>query len=100
MNIRVLQSNGRPGFLTRYWPTIGIGMVAGPSLFSFLVMKRHIITHWLREMKHTAQDLLIEWVWRPVQNIYETVRHREGRLNIMGKASLPADLDVCTRNEC
>ncbi|KAI8057789.1 ATP synthase regulation protein NCA2-domain-containing protein [Syncephalis plumigaleata] len=97
MNSRVLQVNGRPDFLTRYWPTIGIGMVAGPSLLSFLVMKRRTIVHWIGEMKHTVQDFLIEWVWRPVQNIYETVRHREGRLNIMGKASLAADLDSLER---
>ncbi|KAI9594472.1 ATP synthase regulation protein NCA2-domain-containing protein [Syncephalis fuscata] len=96
-NRNILQVDGRPHFLTRYWPVLGAGLVIGPSLFSLAIAQRHSITRWIQEAGNTTRDFLIEWVWRPLQNIYETVRHREGRLNIMGKASLAADLDSLER---
>ncbi|RKP06882.1 ATP synthase regulation protein NCA2-domain-containing protein [Thamnocephalis sphaerospora] len=94
---RVLHANGRPSFLTRYWPMLGAGLLLGPWAAGTLFSYRYSLRDWVRELGTTTRQFLFEWVWRPVRDIYETVRHREPRLAIMGKASLSSDLESLER---
>ncbi|KAI8846581.1 ATP synthase regulation protein NCA2-domain-containing protein [Chytridium lagenaria] len=45
----------------------------------------------------TVYNFAVEWVVRPIRDILETIRHKEGRLALMGSESLNSDLESLQR---
>ncbi|KAL7753367.1 Nuclear control of ATPase protein 2 [Sorochytrium milnesiophthora] len=93
-----LQTHGRPKVTTLYWLPVAVGITG--SLW---------LAHRYRNV--TLEDMvagvvgayrfvvngITDWVIKPMRDIYETVRHRERRLAIMGTESLQNDLQSLER---
>ncbi|KAI9168591.1 Nuclear control of ATPase protein 2 [Blastocladiella emersonii ATCC 22665] len=95
--VSVLANHGRPGVLTRSW------LPLSASLLAFSVGVQQLRFNWT-SLTATARSTVAfvangvrDWILRPVVDMYETVRHREHRLALMGARSLASDLDSLER---
>lgn len=88
---------GTPPPVTRLWlPILGsaVGVFAAAKLLipNLAAMKRAAKDGWA-----TLGLFFEDWVLGPLKGIYNTIRHREERLTIMGRDSLNSDLESLER---
>ncbi|CAG8824190.1 28704_t:CDS:2, partial [Racocetra persica] len=92
---RIISYYGRPSVITRWWmPTILLSVV------TFKVRKQihwEDFLNWIEDIKETTVNLWNDWVWEPVKGMWDTIRHKEKRLALMGKESLNSDLESLER---
>ncbi|KAK9694805.1 Nuclear control of ATPase protein 2, variant 3 [Basidiobolus ranarum] len=91
---------GRPNLVTRYWLPFSIGYTVLNITTSSLFTRQASIELWLRESQATARDFLFDWVFVPMKRIWDTIRHKEQRLTLMGPESLNSDFEVCVYPFC
>ncbi|RKO86165.1 hypothetical protein BDK51DRAFT_39813 [Blyttiomyces helicus] len=89
----VRSSHGIPSALVRAWLPVTLAALAAWQLRSSIAFRWDAIIAFASNARETVVGFLREWVWRPVVDVYETVRHREARLALMGSKSLGSDLD-------
>ncbi|CAG8737538.1 18469_t:CDS:2, partial [Racocetra fulgida] len=53
--------------------------------------------NWIEDIKETTVNLWNDWIWEPVKGMWDTIRHKEKRLALMGKESLNSDLESLER---
>lgn len=94
-NLHSVQSSyGIPSIMTRYWiPTIISYFITNLTIRYGLKRKQDII-HCFEELGKTAHDFILNWVWKPVLKVYDTIRLKDERLGILSKQGLQSDLDV------
>jgi len=86
---------GKPGPVSLYWPHF-IALSCGLwGLFSFV--QSAVLSKWFNNTKDAVRGFVVDWIIQPIIQIYETVRHKEGRLGIMGSAALSADIQSLER---
>lgn len=91
----------RPNVFQRWWMPLTILGVASvlvckSSYFTFHDIKRY--THkQTTVLMETCKGFIIEWVWKPFQDILKTIRHKDIKLAILGTESLASDLESLQR---
>ncbi|KAI8870973.1 NCA2-domain-containing protein [Ramicandelaber brevisporus] len=86
-----------PAGITRLWlPALTFALVARSAVRWMFAHEASIQT-WIRESVQTMQLFVQDWVYEPLLQVWNTVRHRERRLAIMGADSLSSDLDSLER---
>lgn len=88
----LVQENGRPSRLIRYWiPTVA-ALFSGGTILRILVNRKAEIITWIREFGATVIDFWHNWVVEPTKKLIGTIRHDEAsEVAIMSKSSLEAD---------
>jgi nuclear-control-of-ATPase protein 2 len=88
----VVQENGRPSRLIRYWLPATILVVSSTTILRIFVNRREEILTWVRELGQTVIDFWSNWVVEPTQRLIGTIRHNEdSEVSIMSKRSLESD---------
>ncbi|CCH46958.1 hypothetical protein BN7_6564 [Wickerhamomyces ciferrii] len=99
-SIQQLRSlNSKPSFITRYWPTILLTGVYGPStILSIITNKDQILEFIQKNLIDTVKGFLNNWILKPVKNILSTIRHDDNsEISIMSQKSLDSDLNSLKR---
>ena len=92
----VRETYGPPSRAIRYWFPVLAGTLITYQLGSSLAIRWKDIVNWANNVRDTAKDFALEWVVKPLQQVYATVRHKESRLALLGSESLSSDLEVPT----
>lgn len=88
------ESLNKPSLLVRSWPTlVGSGLLLYGSLHQSYISVGDVITY-ANDAKITLQNFFLDWIYLPLLEIYDTIRHRERHLVIAGAQSLRTDMDV------
>ncbi|KAL1923533.1 uncharacterized protein VTP21DRAFT_8513 [Calcarisporiella thermophila] len=88
---------GRPSLFTRCWlPCIATYFV-GRTIIKYAYVRRSDIVKWMVEARETLNGFIVNWVYNPMRKVWETIRHREGELGLLGPESLRSDLDSLER---
>lgn len=94
-NIASLKSiYGPPSFLTRYWIPGVIGYFAGNTVIQIISERQDDIIEWFSELGITAKDFIVNWIWEPILQVWDTIRLKDERLSVLGKEGLRSDLEV------
>lgn len=94
-NLQSVQSDyGIPSALTRYWIPTVISYFVGNWAIRYGLERKEDIIHCVEELGKTAHDFILNWVWKPVLKVYETIRLKDQRLSLLSKQGLQSDLDV------
>ncbi|KAJ3170581.1 Nuclear control of ATPase protein 2 [Geranomyces variabilis] len=94
---RLLRKHGRPSALTRRWVPATTAVFIAYRFGSALALRWDDAKAWAQDLKETAYGFFIEWIVKPIENIYVTVRHKENRLSLTSAGSLTADLESLER---
>ncbi|KAI9143107.1 ATP synthase regulation protein NCA2-domain-containing protein [Paraphysoderma sedebokerense] len=94
---RILIRYGRPSFLTRYWIPFTISFVSGYLFVSTMQLNREKMIQWSEDLAETVINGFKEWIWKPILEVWETVRHKESRIAVVGRESLNSDLESLER---
>lgn len=91
--------NSKPGLLTRYWPSILLTGLYGPSAVVAVISNKEQIVEFIKvNLIETVKGFWTNWILKPVSNILSTIRHDDNsEISIMSKQSLDSDLDSLKR---
>ncbi|CAG8515617.1 5825_t:CDS:2 [Acaulospora morrowiae] len=92
---RVIAFYGQPSSLVRWWIPFTISSILIYKTRRY--MSQEFFRDWLEDLKTTVINFWKDWVWDPVKEMMDTIRHRESRLAIMGKESLNSDFESLER---
>jgi nuclear control of ATPase protein 2 len=91
--------HARPTFFLRYWPQIAGGLFF--MMYSYRIFTITSVVQYTRKVVinvvDTFSSFVKEWLIRPVQDMLNTIRHKDSSLKIMGHNSLSSDLDSLER---
>ncbi|KAG2234461.1 hypothetical protein INT48_004840 [Thamnidium elegans] len=87
-------SYGIPSAMTRYWIPTVVSYFVGNWIIQYGLKRKEDIIHCVEELGNTVRDFALNWVWKPVLKVYETIRLKDQRLSILSKQGLQSDLDV------
>jgi hypothetical protein len=96
---QLIDLNGRPNIVTRYWIPSIITSLGFICIFRWFKIEdifrycRSIST----ELIFTVNSFFTEWIQRPFNDMVATIRHKESKLAIMGTQSLASDLNSLER---
>jgi nuclear-control-of-ATPase protein 2 len=88
---------GIPSVFTRLWLPYTVGAVATWTIVKTYSLNAEWLARATRETWSTAYAFVSEWIVEPLHNMYNTVRHKERRLAIMGSQSLNSDFESLER---
>ncbi|KAJ3129678.1 Nuclear control of ATPase protein 2 [Nowakowskiella sp. JEL0407] len=89
--------HGAPHYILRNWIPIATTLILANRAASQFYFSFEVYQIWARELYLGAQAFLEEWIWKPMKGIWETVRHKETKLALMGAESLNSDLESLER---
>ncbi|TPX58762.1 hypothetical protein SpCBS45565_g07910 [Spizellomyces sp. 'palustris'] len=89
---RLIRKYGRPSRITRYWLPAATGAFLAYSIGSTLALRWDDVVDWVDNLRDTISSFFTEWIVKPLQNVYTTIRHKEAQLAITSSESLNADL--------
>ncbi|KAF4587428.1 ATP synthase regulation protein NCA2 [Ophiocordyceps camponoti-floridani] len=88
----LVQANGRPSRIVRYWLPAVVGLLSSTTLLRILVKRRAAMIDWVTNLGATVRDFWLNWVVEPTQKVIRTIRHDEtSEIAIMSRDSLRAD---------
>ncbi|KAI8082286.1 ATP synthase regulation protein NCA2-domain-containing protein [Thamnidium elegans] len=90
-------SYGIPSAMTRYWIPTVVSYFVGNWIIQYGLKRKEDIIHCVEELGNTVRDFALNWVWKPVLKVYETIRLKDQRLSILSKQGLQSDLDSLER---
>lgn len=95
----IRSGNSKPSFLTRYWPSILLTGLYGPSaVITVITNKDEIINFIQNNLIETVKGFWKNWILKPVSNILSTIRHDDNsEISIMSQKSLDSDLESLKR---
>ncbi|KAJ9138803.1 ATP synthase regulation protein NCA2 [Pleurostoma richardsiae] len=95
---RIVNENGRPSRLVRYWLPAGILVLSSSTILRILVNRRDDIIDWITNFGATVRDFWFNWVVDPIRKVIGTIRHDENsEIAIMSRDSLKADRESLER---
>ncbi|PSS00618.1 ATP synthase regulation protein NCA2-domain-containing protein [Coniella lustricola] len=95
---QVVQANGQPSRLIRYWLPAGLVLISSSTILRILVNRKADIVNWIRDFGVTARDFWFNWVVEPVRKVIGTIRHdSQSEIAIMSRDSLKADRESLER---
>jgi nuclear-control-of-ATPase protein 2 len=94
-----LEEYKKPNFLTRYWPSILIGIIYGPETIRATITNRDLILKFIKEkLVDTVLKFYQNWILKPLTDIFSTIRHDSNSdISIMSQQSLGSELDSLKR---
>ncbi|AJW16214.1 Nca2p [Saccharomyces cerevisiae YJM1304] len=89
----------KPSILTRYWPSILLCLLYGPSSVMSLWNSRYFIQDFIKtNVVDFAKGLILNWLWAPLKQVWSTVKHDEGSaISVTSQETLNSDMDSLTR---
>ncbi|TPX48167.1 hypothetical protein SeMB42_g03112 [Synchytrium endobioticum] len=85
--------HGPPSPVLRHWPRALPSLLALNTLSKTLTVSNYtLIATSVSESFTTIHSFAIDWILKPLQDIYMTIRHREPQLVALGSLSLDADM--------
>ncbi|CAI1783962.1 hypothetical protein SEUBUCD646_0P04160 [Saccharomyces eubayanus] len=89
----------KPSVLTRYWPSMLLCLLYGPSSIMTIWNSRYVIQDFIRNnVVDFAKGLVLNWLWTPLKQVWSTVRHDEGSaISVTSQETLNSDMDSLTR---
>jgi len=94
----LVDQNGRPSRLIRYWLPAGLLVISSSTILRILVNRKADIINWVQDLGATAKDFWFNWVIEPVRKIIGTIRHdATSEIALMSRESLKADRDSLER---
>lgn len=95
----IRSQNGKPRFFTRYWPSILLTGLYGPSAIITVISNKEQIIEFIKtNLIETVTGFWKNWILAPVSNILSTIRHDDNStVSIMSQKSLDSDLDSLKR---
>lgn len=95
---QVVQENGQPSRIVRYWLPAGILLISSSTILRILVNRKADIIDWIRDFGVTTRDFWFNWVVEPVRKVIGTIRHdSQSEIAIMSRDSLKADRESLER---
>ncbi|KAJ3012623.1 Nuclear control of ATPase protein 2 [Thoreauomyces humboldtii] len=91
------RKHGRPSVYVRNWVPALVLALGTYQVGSTLAVRWEDVKHWADDFRETAASFFLEWIVKPLENVYTTVRHKEARLSISSGESLSADLKSLER---
>lgn len=74
--LRVSCKANRPSFISRYWPTVFLTLIYGPSMGLTVWKSRFQIFGFIQnDIIGFIKGLVKNWIWEPLVNVWTTVRH-------------------------
>ncbi|KAF7721550.1 Nuclear control of ATPase protein 2 [Apophysomyces ossiformis] len=93
----VQETYGPPSRVTRYWvPALALYFSAD-YMIQYISDRREDIVAWSKEAANTVHDFVVNWIWEPVLNIWDTIRLKDQRLTVLSKDGLRSDLESLER---
>ncbi|KAI9207861.1 ATP synthase regulation protein NCA2-domain-containing protein [Polychytrium aggregatum] len=89
------RSHGRPSFVTRWWLPASLGAFAAWKLSK--VLTGQVISDYITEIGLTVHSFASEWIYKPLRDIWMTIRHQEAQLALLGAESLNSDIESLER---
>lgn len=91
--------NAKPSFVTRFWPSILLTGLYGPSAVITVISNRDQIFEFIKtNLIETVTGFWKNWILKPVSNILSTIRHDDNsEISIMSQKSLDSDLESLKR---
>ncbi|KAI9223549.1 ATP synthase regulation protein NCA2-domain-containing protein, partial [Blastocladiella britannica] len=96
----LVAAHARPGWLVRTWLPVTVGVVALTVAVGDQQSLRDLAvsaTAAARSAAAFVRNAVRDWLVAPAVQVYETVRHREHRLAVVGARSVAADLESLER---
>ncbi|KAJ1551321.1 Nuclear control of ATPase protein 2 [Nowakowskiella sp. JEL0078] len=94
LSVQKLQHTyGSENFILRNWITISLTLIVFNRAISNFYLSFELYESWAKEALYAAKSFLEEWIWKPVKGIWETIRHKETKLALLGTESLNSDLE-------
>lgn len=95
---KLVQANGRPHALIRYWLPAAVVLVSSSTILRILFNRKAEIMGWIGDLGITVRDFWFNWVVEPTEKIVKTIRHDEtSEIAIMSRDSLKADRESLER---
>lgn len=95
---KLVQANGRPHAVIRYWLPAAVGLVSSSTILRILFNRKAEIMEWIGDLGATVRDFWFNWVVEPTEKIVKTIRHDEtSEIAIMSRDSLKADRESLER---
>jgi nuclear control of ATPase protein 2 len=95
---KLVQENGRPSLVIRYWLPLGIAFLSSGAILRILVNRKAEIITWIQDLGSTVRDFWFNWVIEPIYKIVGTIRHDEtSEIALMSRDSLKADRESLER---
>ncbi|TPX57764.1 hypothetical protein PhCBS80983_g03581 [Powellomyces hirtus] len=94
---QLMSRHGRPSALARYWAPVAALTLTAYKVGSTVAVRWDDVQDWANNFKETVLSFFSEWILKPLENIYVTVRHKEARLSLSSGDSLTADLESLER---
>ncbi|EON96549.1 putative atp synthase regulation protein nca2 protein [Phaeoacremonium minimum UCRPA7] len=95
---RIVDENGRPSRLVRYWLPAGVLLLSSTTILRILVHRKQEILNWIADLGATMKDFWFNWVVEPTRKVIGTIRHdSNSEIAIMSKDSLKADRESLER---
>ncbi|KAI8618132.1 ATP synthase regulation protein NCA2-domain-containing protein [Chytriomyces sp. MP71] len=88
---------GTPTLTQQYWVHAIFGLTACTLAASSLSLNARSLRNLGNALYETASGLVETYVFGPLKQMYNTIRHRERRLALLGSDSLSTDLDSLER---
>lgn len=85
----------QPSAVTRYWIPVCLLHFTGNAVLKYALERKEEILASIGELGETARDFVVNWVWQPMLQVWDTIRLRDQRLGVLSKEGLRSDLDVC-----
>lgn len=94
----VVQKNGRPSRIIRYWLPATILLVSSTTILRIVVNRKEEILAWVRDLGQTTIDFWTNWVVEPAKKVIGTIRHDEdSEVSLMSRRSLESDRESLER---
>jgi nuclear-control-of-ATPase protein 2 len=95
----LLSRSRRPSFITRYWPSLILTLLYGPSTVMSILTNRDAIIEFIQtNLVDTVKGMWNNWILKPAVNILSTIRHDDqSEISIMSQHSLDSDLESLKR---
>jgi ATP synthase regulation protein NCA2 len=86
----------RPSWWERQWIPITAGFIATYAVTSYISVSRMVdlVTMSTKNVLDTCQSFVMNWIVEPFVDMWNTIRHKEARLAILGTESVNSDLEV------
>ncbi|KAH3680420.1 hypothetical protein WICMUC_000351 [Wickerhamomyces mucosus] len=94
-----VKSLEKPSFFTRYWPSLLLSLLYGPSAILSLYSQRdEIYQFFQKNLVETTIGFYENWIITPINNILSTIRHDSySEISITSQNSLESDLNSLKR---
>lgn len=88
-------ANKRPNWFQRNWFWVFAGVTGAAVIMKgMMILDRERTIQIASDLYQFSQNFIVEWVYKPMQEIWKTIRYSEERIAVTSAKSLTSDLNV------